>query len=105
MIIIGALKDLLILLNFAPISRKEMKKEIHPKNYRAVVFKDFSTDYSFLSRSTAASNETIKWEDGNEYPLIKLEISHMSHPFYTGKMKFVDTAGRIEKFQKKYAKK
>lgn len=82
-----------------------MKKDIHPASYRFVVFKDFSTDYSFLGRSTAQSKETIKWEDGNEYPLIKLEISHMSHPFYTGKMKFVDTAGRIEKFQKKYGKK
>lgn len=82
-----------------------MKKDIHPASYRFVVFKDFSTDYSFLGRSTALSKETIKWEDGNEYPLIKLEISHMSHPFYTGKMKFVDTAGRIEKFQKKYGKK
>lgn len=82
-----------------------MKKDIHPTSYRPVVFKDFSTDYAFLSRSTAQSKETITWEDGNEYPLIKLEISHMSHPFYTGKMKFVDTAGRIEKFQKKYAKK
>ena len=81
-----------------------MKKGIHPDQYRLVVFKDISCDYSFLSRSTAESNETIKWEDGNEYPLIKLEISDRSHPFYTGKMNFVDTAGRIEKFQKRYAK-
>jgi large subunit ribosomal protein L31 len=81
-----------------------MKKGIHPDNYRFVVFKDFSTDYSFLSRSTAPSKETIKWEDGKEYPLIKLEISNMSHPFFTGKMKFVDTAGRIDKFNKKYKK-
>jgi len=81
-----------------------MKKGIHPENYRFVVFKDFSTDYSFLSRSTAQSKETIKWEDGKEYPLIKLEISNMSHPFFTGKMKFVDTAGRIDKFNKKYKK-
>ena len=79
-----------------------MKKDIHPKNYRPVVFKDFSCDYSFLTQSCAESRETITWEDGKEYPLIKLEISDMSHPFYTGKMKFVDTAGRIEKFQKKY---
>jgi len=81
-----------------------MKKDIHPKNYRPVVFKDYSCDYTFLTRSTAKTNETIKWEDGNEYPLVKLEISNMSHPFFTGKMKFVDTAGRIEKFQQKYAK-
>jgi len=93
-----------IFSNFAPYFNK-MKKDIHPSNYRYVVFKDFSTDYAFLSRSTAHTKETIQWEDGKEYPLIKLEISHMSHPFYTGKMKFVDTAGRIEKFQKKYAKK
>jgi large subunit ribosomal protein L31 len=82
-----------------------MKKDIHPKNYRAVVFKDMSNDYSFLTRSTAASSETIKWEDGNEYPLIKVEISHTSHPFYTGQKVLVDTAGRIEKFKNRYAKK
>ncbi|HAE14309.1 MAG: type B 50S ribosomal protein L31 [Chitinophagales bacterium] len=82
-----------------------MKKDIHPKEYRTVVFKDFSSDYAFLSKSAANTKETIVWEDGNEYPLVKLEISHMSHPFFTGKMKFVDTAGRIEKFNKKYGKK
>jgi large subunit ribosomal protein L31 len=82
-----------------------MKKGIHPENYRLVVFKDFSCDHAFLARSTANTNESIKWEDGNEYPLVKLEISSMSHPFYTGKMKFVDTAGRIEKFNKKYNRK
>jgi large subunit ribosomal protein L31 len=82
-----------------------MKKDIHPKNYRLVVFKDMSNGYAFLSRSTAASKETIQWEDGNEYPLIKLEISNMSHPFYTGKNILVDTTGRIDKFRKKYAKK
>ncbi len=81
-----------------------MKKGIHPEDYRLVVFKDMSNDYTFLSRSTAPTKETIKWEDGNEYPLIKLEISHKSHPFYTGKMKLVDTAGRIDKFKNKYAK-
>ena len=85
--------------------RTNMKKDIHPKNYRPVVFKDMSNEYAFLTRSTAASNETIKWEDGNEYPLIKVEISHTSHPFYTGKSMFVDTAGRIEKFKNRYAKK
>ncbi len=79
-----------------------MKKDIHPESYRMVVFKDISCDHSFLGRSCANSKETIEWEDGNEYPLIKVEISNMSHPFFTGKMKFVDTAGRIEKFKKKY---
>ncbi|MAY82511.1 MAG: 50S ribosomal protein L31 [Flavobacteriales bacterium] len=79
-----------------------MKKDIHPENYRFVVFKDMSNDYSFLSRSTAETKETVKWEDGNEYPLVKLEISHTSHPFYTGKMKLVDTAGRIDKFKNRY---
>ena len=62
-----------------------MKKDIHPENYRLVVFKDMSNDYSFVSKSCAPSSETMKWEDGNEYPLIKLEISHKSHPFFTGK--------------------
>ncbi len=81
-----------------------MKKGIHPEGYRLVVFKDMSNDYMFLSRSTARSKETIKWEDGNEYPLIKLDISHTSHPFYTGKMKLVDTAGRVDKFRNKYKK-
>ena len=82
-----------------------MKKEIHPKNYQLVVFKDMSNGYSFLSRSTASSKETVKWEDGNEYPLIKLEISNTSHPFYTGTNVLVDTAGRIDKFRKRYEKK
>lgn len=81
-----------------------MKKDIHPENYRFVVFKDMSNDYAFLSKSAAETKETIKWEDGNEYPLIKLEISHKSHPFYTGKIKLVDTAGRIDKFKNRYAK-
>ncbi len=81
-----------------------MKKDIHPEDYRFVVFKDMSNDYSFLSRSTAASSETVEWEDGNEYPMVKLEISSASHPFYTGKMQFVDTAGRVDKFRKRYAK-
>lgn len=82
-----------------------MKKGIHPEAYRLVVFKDMSNDTAFLTRSTAASRETITWEDGNEYPLIKVEISNTSHPFYTGKSMFVDTAGRIEKFRSRYAKK
>ncbi len=83
---------------------KIMKKDIHPEDYRFVVFKDMSNEYAFLSRSTASSNETIEWEDGNEYPLIKLEISYKSHPYFTGKMQFVDTAGRVDKFKKRYAK-
>jgi len=82
----------------------KMKKEIHPKNYRFVVFKDMSNDYSFLTKSTAETKETIVWEDGNEYPVVKLEISHMSHPFYTGKSKLVDTAGRVDKFRTRYQK-
>jgi large subunit ribosomal protein L31 len=82
-----------------------MKKDLHPKNYRNVVFKDMSNGFSFLSRSTTATKETIQWEDGNEYPLVKLEISSQSHPFFTGKNVLVDTAGRIDKFNKKYAKK
>lgn len=81
-----------------------MKKDIHPTDYRFVVFKDMSNDYSFLSKSTVKTKETIKWEDGNEYPLVKLEISHTSHPFYTGKMQLVDTAGRVDKFRNRYKK-
>ena len=82
-----------------------MKKDLHPKNYRLVVFKDLSNDYAFLTKSCIDTRESIKWEDGNEYPLVKLEISHTSHPFYTGKNMLVDTAGRIDKFKKRYAKK
>ena len=88
-----------------PVNQRVMKKDLHPKSYRLVVFKDMSNEYSFLSRSTAASKETVKWEDGKEYPLVKLEISNTSHPFFTGKNMLVDTAGRIDKFKKKYAKK
>ena len=79
-----------------------MKQEIHPGNYRLVVFQDMSNGYSFLCKSTAPSKENIKWEDGKEYPLIKIEISNTSHPFYTGKMKLVDTAGRVDKFMNRY---
>lgn len=83
-----------------------MKKELHPTNYRPVVFKDMSNGHTFLSRSTAASGETVVFEeDGKEYPVIKLEISNTSHPFYTGKNVLVDTAGRIDKFKKRYEKK
>ncbi len=79
-----------------------MKKGIHPDNYRFVVFKDMSNETAFLTKSAAQSKETIVWEDGKEYPLIKLEISNTSHPFYTGKMKLVDTAGRVDKFMNRY---
>lgn len=81
-----------------------MKKGIHP-DYRPVVFQDASADYFILTRSTIQTNETIQWQDGNTYPLVKLEISSASHPFFTGKQKLVDTAGRVEKFKRKYAKK
>ena len=81
-----------------------MKDNIHPE-YREVVFKDISTDYAFLTRSTIQSRETIEWEDGKEYPLIKLEISSDSHPFFTGKQKLVDTAGRVDKFYSRYGNK
>ena len=81
-----------------------MKNGIHPGNYRFVVFQDMSNGISFLTKSTAPSKENIKWEDGNEYPLLKLEISNTSHPFYTGKMKLVDTAGRVDKFRNRYQK-
>tara|TARA_B110000046_G_scaffold138444_1_gene144808 strand:+ start:166 stop:423 length:258 start_codon:yes stop_codon:yes gene_type:complete len=80
-----------------------MKPEIHPDNYRLVAFKDMSNNDVFITKSTVNSKETIEVE-GSEYPLIKLEISRTSHPFYTGKSKLVDTAGRIDKFKTKYAK-
>ncbi len=80
-----------------------MKKGIHPENYRLVSFKDMSNDDVFLTKSTADTNETID-VDGVSYPLIKMEISRSSHPFYTGKSKLVDTAGRIDKFKNKYSK-
>jgi large subunit ribosomal protein L31 len=81
-----------------------MKKDIHPKDYRFVVFKDMSNGYAFLTKSAAKSKETIEWEDGKEYPLVKLEISNTSHPYFTGKMKLVDTAGRVDKFKSRYKK-
>jgi large subunit ribosomal protein L31 len=81
-----------------------MKKGIHPEEYRTVVFKDVTCDYAFLTKSSAASKETIQWEDGNEYPLVKVEISDQSHPFFTGKMQFIDTAGRIDKYKQRFAK-
>ncbi|MCK5774880.1 MAG: type B 50S ribosomal protein L31 [Bacteroidales bacterium] len=81
-----------------------MRKDIHPKNYRFVVFKDMSNEYAFMTKSAAETKDTIEWEDGKEYPLIKLDISSESHPFYTGKMKLVDSAGRVDKFRNKYKK-
>jgi large subunit ribosomal protein L31 len=80
-----------------------MKKDIHPENYRPVVFKDMSNDEIFISRSTINARETIEI-DGVTYPLVKLEITSSSHPFYTGKQKLVDTAGRVDKFMSRYAK-
>lgn len=81
-----------------------MKEGIHPE-YRDVVFQDTSSGFKFITRSTMTSTETIKWEDGNTYPVIKVEVTSASHPFFTGKKMLVDTAGRVEKFNKKYSKK
>ena len=82
-----------------------MKAGIHPE-YREVVFHDVTSDFKFLTRSTLATTakETVKWEDGNEYPLVKIEVSSSSHPFYTGQNKLIDTSGRVDKFRKRYAK-
>ncbi|CAN5531644.1 type B 50S ribosomal protein L31 [soil metagenome] len=81
-----------------------MKEGIHPE-YKEVVFLDTTSEFKFLTRSTMSSSETIKWEDGNTYPLIKIEVSSASHPFYTGKKIYVDTAGRVEKFNRRYKSK
>ncbi|MCQ2135904.1 MAG: type B 50S ribosomal protein L31 [Bacteroidales bacterium] len=81
-----------------------MKKGIHPETYRLVAFKDMSNDVVFITRSCASTRETIVYE-GVEYPVVKVEISNTSHPFYTGKMKLVDTAGRVDKFYQRYANK
>ena len=81
-----------------------MKADIHPK-YNEVVFQDVTSDLVFLTRSTLTSKETIKWEDGKEYPLVKVEVSSASHPFYTGKQTLMDTSGRVDKFRKRYAQK
>ena len=78
-----------------------MKKDIHPNNYRLVVFKDLNNNTTFLTRSTVASEETIKWEDGNEYPLVSVHISSASHPFFTGQEKLVDVEGRVDRFKAK----
>lgn len=80
-----------------------MKADTHPE-YREVVYQDLSSDFKILTRSTAESKETIKWEDGNEYPLIKVEVSSESHPFYTGKHKLMDTGGRVDRFKRRYQK-
>jgi large subunit ribosomal protein L31 len=80
-----------------------MKAGIHPE-YRDVVFQDVTSDFKILTRSTHSSKETVKWEDGNEYPLIKVEVSSSSHPFYTGQNKLIDTSGRVDKFRKRYQK-
>ena len=80
-----------------------MKQGIHPENYRTVIFKDMSNGDMFLSRSTAKTNDTEVFTDGQEYPVVKIEISSTSHPFYTGKAKLVDTAGRVDKFMSHYA--
>ena len=102
---LNSLEIRLEFVHLQPLKDEKMKKDIHPQNYRMVVFKDISCDYSFLTRSTVDTKDTITWTDGKEYPLVKLEISHMSHPFYTGKMKLIDTAGRVDKFRSRYAKK
>ncbi len=79
-----------------------MKKDLHPSSYRPVVFQDESAKYAFLTFSTANSSETIKWTDGNEYPLIKVQISSASHPFFTGEEKVIDTEGRIDRFKARF---
>ena len=80
-----------------------MKKDIHP-DYRPVVFQDISTGYQFLTQSTVETEKSIQWEDGNEYPLLVLDVSSSSHPFYTGTQRLLDTAGRVERFTRRYAK-
>jgi len=80
-----------------------MKADIHPE-YNQVVFQDISSDFAILTRSTIKSKETIKWEDGKEYPLVKVEVSSASHPFYTGKHKVLDSGGRVDRFKKRYGK-
>ena len=80
-----------------------MKRDIHPA-YGPVVFRDRSADFAFLTRSTKTSDKTIDWEDGNTYPVIDVDISSASHPFYTGKQVIVDTAGRVERFRRRYAR-
>ncbi|MGD8430642.1 MAG: type B 50S ribosomal protein L31 [Ectothiorhodospiraceae bacterium] len=80
-----------------------MKKDIHPE-YRDVVFQDLSADFAFLTRSTIRTDETIQWEDGNEYPLVKIEVSSASHPFFTGKQRVLSSGGRVDQFRRRYGK-
>lgn len=80
-----------------------MKKDLHPTDYRPVVFQDESADFAFLTQSTATTNDTIKWEDGKEYPLVKMHISSASHPFFTGEEKIIDTEGRVDRFKARFA--
>ena len=80
-----------------------MKTNLHPTDYRPVVFSDETAGFAFLTQSTAQSNETIKWEDGNTYPLIKMHISSASHPFFTGEEKIIDTEGRVDRYKAKFA--
>ena len=80
-----------------------MKNKIHPTDYRPVVFSDETANFAFLTQSTAQSTETIKWEDGNEYPLVKVHISSASHPFFTGEEKIIDTEGRVDRFKARFA--
>ena len=80
-----------------------MKKDIHPTDYRPVVFSDEVAGFAFLTKSTTQTSETIKWEDGNEYPLVKMHISSASHPFFTGEEKIIDTEGRVDRFKAKFA--
>ena len=81
-----------------------MKSSIHPTNYRPVVFSDEVAGFSFLTRSTAETKDIVKWEDGNEYPLVKVHISSASHPFFTGEEKIIDTEGRVDRFKARFAK-
>ena len=80
-----------------------MKKDLHPTDYRPVVFQDDSAGFAFLTQSTAKTNDTIKWEDGKEYPLVKMHISSASHPFFTGEEKIIDTEGRVDRFKARFA--
>ena len=88
----------------APNQENAMKPGLHPDSYRVVVFKDMSNEHMFFGKSCTNTKDSVKWEDGNEYPLIKLDISNTSHPYYTGKMMLIDTAGRVDKFKKRFAK-
>jgi len=81
----------------------DMKTNLHPTDYRPVVFSDDVAGFAFLTKSTAQTNDTIKWEDGNEYPLVKMHISSASHPFFTGEEKIIDTEGRVDRFKAKFA--